>query len=90
MRQALLVVSRITAAVLGGYGFTALAVALLAVLLTRIGVLRSEAIVSAAMTGFLFYAVVLIWGFSVLKLRTLIGGLLAGSSAAYSLLLLAQ
>ena len=44
---------RIVGAVLGGYGLSALLVALLAVLLVHTGLPRSEAIVSAAMAGFL-------------------------------------
>ena len=90
MHQALLLGTRISAAVLGGYGFTALTVALLTSALVRTGLPRSEAIVSAALAGFLMYAVVLIMAFGVGRLSMLLMGLLTACGAVYGLLLLAR
>lgn len=81
---------RIVGGVLGGYGLSALLVALLAALLVQAGLSRSEAVVSAAMAGFLIYLVLLVWAFSVVRLRTLWAGLVAGAGAAYGLLLFAR
>lgn len=81
---------RVMAAVLGGYGLTALLVALLAALLVLAGLQRSEAVVSASIAGFLIYLALLVWAFSAVRLRTLWTGLAAGSGAAYGLLLLAS
>ena len=81
---------RITGAVLGGYGLTALLVELLTALLVQADMPRTEAIVSASMAGFLMYLAVLVWAFSTIRLHTLWAGLVAGSGAAYGLLLLAR
>ena len=77
-------------AVLGGYCLSAALVALLAALLVRLGLPRSEAVVSASMAGFLIYLAVLLWAFSSVKPRMLWAGLAAGTGAAYGLLLLAR
>jgi hypothetical protein len=90
MLKALSNLSRTVAAVLGGYALTALLVALLAVLLVWAGLPRSEAVVAAAMAGFLIYLALLVWAFSPVRLRTLWAGLAAGSGAAYGLLMLAR
>lgn len=84
------VVLRIAGAVLGGYGLTAMLVALLAAVLVRTGLPGCEAIVSAAMAGFLMYLGVLVWAFSTVGLRTLWAALAGGTTAAYGLLLLAR
>lgn len=81
---------RIAGAVLGGYGLTALLVALLAALLGHAGLPRSEATVSAAMAGFLLYLVILVWAFGTVRLRVLWATLVAGSGSVYGLLLLAR
>lgn len=84
------IISRITGAVLGGYGLTALLVALLAALLVRVGMARSEAVISASIAGFLIYLAVLVWAFGPVRLRSLWAGLALGSGSAYGLLLLAR
>lgn len=84
------IISRITAAVLGGYGLTALLVALLAALLVHAGMARSEAVVSTSMAGFLIYLALLVWAFGAVRLRSLWSGLALGSGSAYGLLLLAR
>lgn len=76
--------------VLGGYGLTALLVALLAAMLVRVGMARSEAVVSASIAGFLIYLAVLVWAFSRIRLRSLWAGLALGAGSAYGLLLLAR
>ena len=80
---------RIIGAVIGGYGLSSVLVALMAALLARTGIARSEAVVSASMAGFLIYLALLVWAFSNVKLRVLWAGLAAGSGAAYGLLVLA-
>ena len=90
MHQALLLGTCISVAVLGRNGFTALTVALLTSALVRTGLPRSEAIVSAALAGFLIYAVVLIMGFGVGRLSVILTGLLTACGAVYGLLLLAR
>ena len=74
---------RLVGAVVGGYGLSSLLVALLAVLLVRIGIARSEAVVSASMAGFLIYLALLVWAFGAVRLRTLSVSLAAGSGAAF-------
>ncbi|MGJ7484066.1 iron uptake protein [Variovorax sp. LT2P21] len=53
---------RVAAAVGGGFGLTSLAVVVLAGLLARWGLPGAEAVVAAAMAGFLIYLAVLLWG----------------------------
>lgn len=62
---------RILGAVVGGYAVTALAVAAAGALLARLGMARAEAVVLAAMLGFVAYLVLLLWGFSVKSVRRL-------------------
>ena len=69
--------SRDARAVLGGYGLTALLVALLATILKQAGLPRSEAV-----AGFLIYLAVLVWAFSAVRLRTLWAGLGGGGQIA--------
>lgn len=59
------VLSRVLAAVLGGYAFSAACVALLSVVLPTVFALaRSDAVILASMLGFLVYLGVLIWAFA--------------------------
>ena len=90
MLKVLSALSRIVGGVLGGYGLTALLVALLATLLVLAGLPRSEAITSASLAGFFVYLAVLVCAFSSVRLGALWAGLIAGSGAAYGLLLLAR
>lgn len=53
---------RVVAAVGGGFAVTSLAVRVLAAMLARWGMPGAEAVVAAAMAGFLIYLVVLLWG----------------------------
>lgn len=87
-RGGLRAVERISLAVAGGYGFTVLAVMLLARLLSAL-MPRSEAVVLSAMLGFTVYLVVLLWAFSErrpFRLWLVLGG---GSLAAFAVLRLA-
>lgn len=77
---------RILGAVAGGYGVTALAVAAAGALLARLGLARAEAVVLAAMLGFLVYLVILLWGFSVARVAKLWAGLAAAAAALAGLL----
>lgn len=56
---------RVLGAVFGGYALTALMVAAAGAVVARLGMARSEAVVSAAMLGFVAYLALLLWGFSV-------------------------
>lgn len=65
MVKAAALVSRIAAAVLGGYAATAGSVTLLAALLPRLTPLgAADAVVLATMCGFPVYLLALLWGFS--------------------------
>lgn len=78
---------RVLGAVGGGYAFCAACVALLAVALPRLaGVPRSEAVLAAAMLGFVLYLAVLVWAFSVPSLGRLWCALAGGTALAYGLL----
>lgn len=74
------ILQRVAGALLGGYAFTAALVALLTVALVYAGLSRSEAVVSASMSGFLVYLLVLLWAFSVRSL-TRLWAMLAGATA---------
>lgn len=87
-RASLAVVLRVIGAVLGGYVFSAALVALLAAGLPLAGLPRSEAVVSAAMLGFVLYLLVLLWAFSVRSLARLWAVLAGGAALAASLVLL--
>lgn len=76
---------RVVLAVVGGYGFTAGCVALLAVALTLAGTSRSEAAVLAAMLGFLLYLVVLLWSFATRRFASLATVLILGGVATHAL-----
>ena len=73
--------------VLGGYALTATCVPLLASAFALAGMARSEAVVLAAMLGFVFYLVVLLWAFSVRSLARLLAVMTGGTALAYALLL---
>lgn len=70
---------RVVAAVGGGFAVTSLAVRVLAGLLTRWGMPGAEAVVAAAMTGFLIYLVVLLWGLACENVRRLSAWLSSGA-----------
>src|SRR5262245_64814207 len=55
---------RLLAAVPGGYVFSAAWVAALGGLLAAAGMARSDAVVLAAMLGFVFFLVFLVWAFT--------------------------
>ena len=81
MQGAAHVASRLLAAVGGGYALTAAVVPLAALLLAATGLARSEATTLAMMLGFVFYAVLLLWAFSVRSLARL-WAVVAGGTAA--------
>jgi hypothetical protein len=72
---------RVLGAVFGGYALTALMVAAGGAVMARLGMARSEAVVLAAMLGFVAYLVLLLWGFSV-KRVTRLWAVLASTAAA--------
>ncbi|MGC1173742.1 hypothetical protein [Polaromonas sp.] len=79
------IVLRLIAALPGAYAFTAALVALLAAALPLLGLARSEAVVSAAMLGFVLYLLVLLWAFSVRSLVRLWAALAGGTALAFCL-----
>jgi hypothetical protein len=68
-RPWLLVSLRVFAAVFGGYWLSAAAVAWGGRALAFVGMDRAEAVVLAAMLGFVVYLLVLLWAFAVQRLR---------------------
>ncbi|MBA3595148.1 MAG: hypothetical protein M3Q12_00580 [Pseudomonadota bacterium] len=80
MGSTTLVLLRLLAAIGGGYALTAATVPLAALLLAAAGMARSEATTLAMMLGFIFYALLLLWAFSVGSLSRL-WTVLAGSTA---------
>ena len=81
---------RVVGAVFGGYALTALAVATASAVLARLGMTRSEAVVLAAMLGFVLYLVLLLWAFSVKSTARLWLVLAAGMAAMGVVLYLAR
>lgn len=77
---------RVLGAVFGGYALTALSVAWAAVALARLGLARSDAVVLAAMLGFVVYLALLLWAFSVRSVARLWGVLAGGAGAMAGLL----
>ncbi|WP_077528803.1 hypothetical protein [Vreelandella utahensis] len=75
-------VQRVGLAAAGGYGFSLAAVVLLGWLLSAV-LPRSEAVVLAAMLGFLVYLGVSLWAFAEQRLLTLWLVLGGGSVAAW-------
>lgn len=74
-------VLRLLGAVVGGYALTALTVAAAGAVLARLGMVPSEAVVLAAMLGFVVYLVLLLWAFSVRSVAWLWMALAAGGAA---------
>ncbi|MDX5445776.1 MAG: iron transporter [Zoogloeaceae bacterium] len=91
MMPAAVVVSRIAAAVLGGYAATAASVTLLAALLPRLTPLgAADAVVLTTMCGFPAYLLALLWGFShasVARVWLVLGG--TGITSAMAVMALA-
>ena len=79
-------VLRLLGAVFGGYALTALTVAAAAAVLARLGMARSDAVVLAAMLGFVLYLVLLLWAFSVQSTARLWLAIM-GSAAGMAVLL---
>ena len=71
---------RVVGAVGGGYAVTALAVTTAGAVLARLGMARSDAVVTAAMLGFIVYLLLLLWAFAVRSPARLWLGL-AGAAA---------
>lgn len=84
------VVMRVLGAVFGGYALTALAVAAAGAAMARLGMARSDAVVLAAMLGFVAYLALLLWGFSVKSTTRLWLALAGGAAAMAGLLRLVQ
>jgi hypothetical protein len=82
---ALPVVFRVLGAVGGGYAVTAASVAALAAVLAACGMARPDAVVLAAMLGFLLYLALLLWAFTVKSVARLWLALAAGITTALSL-----
>ncbi|MBT0960826.1 iron transporter [Denitromonas iodatirespirans] len=90
-RRAGLIVSRVLAAVGAGYAFTASVVALVAVALPAIfGMARSEAVVLAAMLGFVIYLLALLWAAVEPRLWWVWAGLIGGAAVSWALSLAAR
>lgn len=71
---------RLLVVILGGYALMAGVVALAGVVLPRLGIAASEAVLLAAMLGFPIYLAVLLWGFHARPLRR-VAGLIGGGAA---------
>lgn len=84
------VVIRVLGAVFGGYALTVLAVAAAGAAMARLGMARSDAVVLAAMLGFVAYLALLLWGFSVKSTARLWLVLAGGAAAMAGLLRLVQ
>ena len=84
--SALHVMARVLGALPGGYLLTACSMGLLSRLLVLAGLPRSEAVVATAMLGFGVYLGLLLWAFSVRRLRRLWATVLLGSAACLALL----
>lgn len=81
---------QVLGAVFGGYVLTALMVASAGALMARLGMARSEAVVLAAMLGFIAYLVLLVWGFGAKNVARLWAVLASGAAALAGLLWLVQ
>lgn len=71
---------RVTGAVAGGYAVAALAVTTAGAALARLGMARSDAVVTAAMLGFIVYLLLLLWGFAVRSLTRMYLSLAGGAA----------
>ncbi|MGC3982070.1 MAG: hypothetical protein QM808_12485 [Steroidobacteraceae bacterium] len=85
IRYRLSVASRVLAAFVGGYAFTSAVTVLLALLWP---LPKAEAIYAADMLSFTLYVLVLIWAFSVRRVRVVWLGMFGGA-AVFALLALA-
>ena len=81
---------RVLGAVFGGYALTVLVVTSAGAVMARLGMARSEAVVLAAMLGFVAYLALLLWSFSVKRVTRLWAVLASASAAMTGLLWLAQ
>jgi hypothetical protein len=87
---ALVVAARVLVAVFGGYAFSAASSAALALALARgAGLARGEAVLLAAMLGFVVYLIVLLWAFTARSLGRVAVVVLGGALAGYGLVRLA-
>lgn len=77
-------IARAFVAVVGGYAVAALAVAGLAPVLARVGMAPSDAVVAAAMAGFIGYLALLMWALACHRLGRL-AGVLACAAAVFAL-----
>ncbi|RUP30278.1 MAG: iron transporter [Curvibacter sp.] len=84
--SALHVTARVLGALPGSYLLSACSMGLLSRLLVLGGLPRSEAVVATAMLGFLVFLGLLLWAFSVRRLRRLWATLLLSSAACLGLL----
>ena len=71
---------RVTGAVAGGYAVATLAVTTAGAALARLGMARSDAVVTAAMLGFIVYLLLLLWGFAVRSLTRMYLSLAGGAA----------
>lgn len=72
---------RVVAAVGGGFGVASLAAPVMAALLARCGLPGAEAVVAAALAGFLVYLVLLLWGLACASVLRLVGVLVLCAAA---------
>lgn len=77
---------RLIAAIPAGYALSAAALTVMGALLTRFGMLRSEAVVLSTMLGFVFYLMLLIWAFAERSLARLWVGIAGGLAVCASVL----
>jgi hypothetical protein len=87
-RPRLLLTLRLLAAIPGGYAFSAVWVAALGGLLVYAGLQRSDAVVLAAMLGYLFFLVFLVWCFAQRSVARIWTVTLAGSALCAGVLVL--
>lgn len=89
MPPALRVALRMVGAVLGGYAFSATGAAFLAVVLSHFTPMhRGEAVLLAAMLGFMLYLAVLLWAFSERRLAKVWLAMFGGACLAHGAALL--
>lgn len=90
MARTIRVSLRVLGAVFGGYALTALTVASAGAAMARLGMARSEAVVLAAMLGFVAYLALLLWAFSIRSVARLWGMLAGGATVMAGLLWLVR
>ena len=76
---------RVPVVIIGGYGVTVGIVGLGGLLLPRLGMATSEAVLLASMLGFLIYLAAIIWGFAERRVSKIIAVLGVGSVATIGL-----